>query len=72
MVLPYLLTCFGAVVAGSKAVAGANTAQKPDVSGDAVIVATAARMKEHRGALDRVWDAGVNAGGVGAARRAAE
>ena len=72
MVLPYLLACFGALVAGSTAVAAMASGTKPlpppsaasaaQASDAVVAAAVAARMREHRAALDRVWGDGVGGG----------
>ena len=73
MVLPYLLACFGALVAGSTAVAAMATGTKPlppppsaasaTQASDAVVAAAVAgRMREHRAALDRVWGDGAAGG----------
>lgn len=76
MVFPYLLTCFGAIAAGTTAVAAAlETKQKPSAAAAAAALpaqaaAVAARMKQHRAALDELWEAEVL--GVKGSRRTAE
>lgn len=72
MVLPYLLACFGALVAGSTAVAAMASGTKPlppppsaasaTHASDAVVAAVAGRMREHLAALDRVWGDGAAGG----------
>lgn len=78
MVLPYLLACFGALLAGHTSVAplvvdGKRALPTPATPGNEVVAAVAARMREHRAALDRVWGDALGGGvaGAGAAASAA-